>query len=173
MSAHASARTADIPPGPTLRERSRSKSTRAGGSDLARASSSEVDQAAGLAPLLTYVALDIPWVDEAADDDVDGILFGALRVGSQLWGLGELSPNGELAASVWRARIATAAGRKVKRALEVAAQHIRPQADTSVWRQAMRVAGLRSHARWSSSPCPIPRSPCAGARELRSRAQPL
>ena len=68
---------------------------------------SEVDQAAALARLLTYVALDIPWVEEAAGDDVDGILFGALRVGSELWGQGELSPNGEVAASAWRARIAT------------------------------------------------------------------
>jgi len=105
---------------------------------------SEVDQAAGLARLLTYVALDIPWVEEATGDDVDGILFGALRVGSELWGQGELSPNAEVAASAWRPSIATAASRKVKRALEETAQRIRPQADTSAWRQAMRVAGLRA-----------------------------
>jgi hypothetical protein len=37
MSPRASARSAEIPPGPTLRERSTSKSTRAGGSDLTRA----------------------------------------------------------------------------------------------------------------------------------------
>jgi hypothetical protein len=105
---------------------------------------SEVEQAAGFARLLTYVALDIPWVEEAAGDDVDGILFGALRIGSELWGQGELSPNAEIAASAWRGRIAKAAGRKVKRALEETAQRIRPQADTSAWRQAMRVAGLRA-----------------------------
>ena len=105
---------------------------------------SEVDQAAGLAHLLTYVALDIPWVEEATGDDVDGILFGALRVGSELWGQGELSPNAEVAASAWRPSIATTASRKIKRALEETAQRIRPQADTSAWRQAMRVAGLRA-----------------------------
>jgi hypothetical protein len=64
--------------------------------------------------------------------------------GSELWGQGELSPSAELAASAWRGRIAKASGRKVKRALEETAGHIRPQADTTAWRQAMRVAGLRA-----------------------------
>ena len=104
----------------------------------------EVEQAAGLARLLTYVALDIPWVEEVTGDDVDGILYGALRTGSEFWGQGELSPNAEMAASAWRARIAKAASRKVKRALEEIAQRVRPQSDTSVWRQTMRVAGLRA-----------------------------
>ncbi len=104
----------------------------------------EIDQAADLARLLTYVALGVPWVEETAADDVDGILFGALRAGSELWGQGELSSNAEMAASAWRARIAKAAGRKIKRALEEAAQRTRAQADTSAWRQAIRVAGLRA-----------------------------
>ena len=104
----------------------------------------EVEQAASLARLLTYVALDIPWIEEVSGDDVDGILYGGLRAGSELWGKGELSPNAEVAASAWRARIAKAAGRKVKRALEEIAQRVRPQADTAVWRQAMRSAGLRA-----------------------------
>ncbi len=105
---------------------------------------SEVEQAACLAQLLTYVALDIPWVEEVADDDVDGILYGALRAGSELWGRGELAQGAEIAASAWRARMAKAVHRKVKRALEETAQRIRPQADTTAWRQAMRVAGLRA-----------------------------
>jgi cellulose synthase operon protein C len=105
---------------------------------------SEVEQAADLARLLTYVALDIPWAEDAPAEDVDGILFGALRAGSDLWGNGELSPNAEMAASAWRVRIAKAAGRKVKRALEETATRIRPQADTTAWRQAMRITGLRT-----------------------------
>jgi Tfp pilus assembly protein PilF len=105
---------------------------------------SEVEQAAGLARLLTYVALDIPWLEEVTGKDADGILYGALRTGSELWGQGELSPNAEKAASAWRGRLSKAASRKVKRALEESAARVRPQADTTVWRQAMRVAGLRA-----------------------------
>jgi tetratricopeptide (TPR) repeat protein len=105
---------------------------------------SEVEQAAGLARLLAYVALDIPWLEEISGDDVDGILYGGLRAGSDLWGQGELSPSAELAASAWRGRIAKAAGRKIRRALEESAQRIRPQSDTTAWRQAMHSAGLRA-----------------------------
>jgi hypothetical protein len=105
---------------------------------------SEVEQAAGLARLLTYVALDISWLEEVTGDDADGMLYGALRTGSELWGQGELSASAELAASAWRGRITKAASRKVKRALEETAGRIRPQADTTAWRQAMRVAGLRA-----------------------------
>ena len=105
---------------------------------------SEVEQAAGLARLLAYVALDVPWVEEVTSDDVDGILYGGLRTGSELWGQGELSQSAETAASSWRARIAKTAGRRVKRALEEIAQRVRPQSDTTAWRQAMRTAGLRA-----------------------------
>jgi len=105
---------------------------------------SDVEQAAGLARLLTYVALDIPWLEEVTGDDADGILYGAMRTGSELWGQGELSSNAERAASAWRGRMAKAASRKVKRALEETAGRVRAQADTTAWRQAMRVAGLRA-----------------------------
>jgi hypothetical protein len=40
--------------------------------------------------------------------------------------------------------MAKAASRKVKRALEETAARVRPQADTTAWRQAMRVASLRA-----------------------------
>jgi hypothetical protein len=40
--------------------------------------------------------------------------------------------------------MAKAASRKVKRALEETAARVRPQADTTAWRQTMRVAGLRA-----------------------------
>jgi tetratricopeptide (TPR) repeat protein len=105
---------------------------------------SEIEQAAGLARLLSYVALDIPWAENASAEDVDGILFGALRAGSDLWGNSELAPDAEMAASAWRVRIAKAAGRKLKRALEETATRIRPQTDTTAWRQAMRITGLRA-----------------------------
>ena len=105
---------------------------------------SEIEQAAGLARLFTYVALDISWAEDAPAEDVDGILFGALRSGSDLWGQGEISPDAERAASAWRVRFAKAAGRKVKRMLEETAPRIRPQADTTAWRQAMRITGLRA-----------------------------
>ena len=105
---------------------------------------SESDQAATFARLLIQIALDIPWVEALPASDVDGILFGAMRVGLELWGQGELSPSAEKRAGSWRQRIAKAAGRKVKRALEESAQRVHPQADTSAWREAIRVAGLRA-----------------------------
>jgi hypothetical protein len=49
-----------------------------------------------------------------------------------------------MAASAWRGRIAKVAGRKVKRALEETALRIRPQADTTAWRQAISITGLRA-----------------------------
>ena len=104
----------------------------------------EVDQAAELARLLTYVALDIPWVEEASAENVDGILFGALRAGSEFWGQGELSPSADMSAGQWRPRITKNVGRRIKRSLEETAQRIRAQADTSLWRQAVRVTSLRA-----------------------------
>ncbi|MBN2576381.1 MAG: hypothetical protein JXP73_17600 [Deltaproteobacteria bacterium] len=104
----------------------------------------EIEQAAMLAHLLTYVALGIPWVEEIPANDLDGILFGALRVGMDLWGQGEISPEAETAANSWRQRIAKAAGRKGKRALEDSARRLRPQPDTSAWREAVRIASLRA-----------------------------
>jgi hypothetical protein len=37
---------------------------------------SEVEQVAGLAPLLAYVAFDIPWIEELSGDDTDRVLYG-------------------------------------------------------------------------------------------------
>jgi len=104
----------------------------------------EVEQAAELARLLTYVALDIPWVAGATPEQVDGILLGALRSVSELWGQGELSSDADMNAGQWRPRIVKGVGRRVKRILEDAAQKLRAQPDTSSWRQAMRVASLRA-----------------------------
>jgi hypothetical protein len=107
----------------------------------------EVEQTATLARLLTYVALDIPWVEELPASDVDGILFGALRVGLNLWGQGELSPSAEMNVGQWRQRMVKAvkaASRKVRRALEESAQRLHAPADSSLWRDAMRITGLRA-----------------------------
>jgi hypothetical protein len=104
----------------------------------------EIEQAATLARLLTYVALGIPWALELSDDDTDGVLYGGLRAGLDLWGKGELSPSAEMNAAKWRPRLAKTASRKVKRALEESAQRIRPQPDTSAWRDAVRILALRA-----------------------------
>jgi hypothetical protein len=104
----------------------------------------EIDQATELARLLAYVALDIPWIDDATPENVDGILFGALRVGSEFWGQGEISPDADMNAGLWRTRIVKGIGRKLKRSLEEAAQRVRPQGDTSLWRQAIRSASVRA-----------------------------
>ena len=103
----------------------------------------EAEQAATLARLLTYLALDIPWLEELPVGDTDGILFGGLRVGSDLWGQGELSPSAETSAGLWRRRLSKV-GRRTKRALEESAQRLRAPADSQAWREAMRIAGLRA-----------------------------
>jgi hypothetical protein len=104
----------------------------------------ETDQAAPIARLLALVALDIPWIEEVPADDVDGILFGGLRSGFELWAQGELSPNVEMSAGAWRVRIAKVAGRKLRRSLDEMAQRIKSQSGTLAWRQAMRIASLRA-----------------------------
>ncbi len=104
----------------------------------------ELEQAAELARLLAYVALDIAWAGDATPENVDGILFASLRIGSDLWGQGELSPDADTSAGLWRARIAKSIGRKLKRSLEEAAQKVRPQPDSSSWRQAVRSASIRA-----------------------------
>ena len=104
----------------------------------------EVEQAAAMARLFAYLTLDIPWAEELPAADTDGILFGAMRVGVELWGQGEMSPSAETAAGIWRQRVAKAASRKVKRALEESSQRVRAQPDTSAWRNAMCIIGLRA-----------------------------
>jgi cellulose synthase operon protein C len=104
----------------------------------------EREQAAILARLLCYVALDVPWLEELSVGETDGVLFGGLRAGMELWGHGELSPSAEKSASAWRPRIAKLAGRKLKRTLDESGRRIRAQADTSAWRQAVRIAALRA-----------------------------
>ena len=105
---------------------------------------SEVEQAAALARLLAYVALDVPWLDDVSDEDADGILFGGLRTVSEFWGRGELSSAAESAVASWRPRLTKAASRKVKRGLEDLATRLRPQTEASTWARAVRAAGLKA-----------------------------
>jgi hypothetical protein len=104
----------------------------------------ENEQIASLTHLLAYIALDIPWVEELPADDVDGLLFGALRTSFELWGQGELSPSAELAAKTWKPRLAKTIGRKARRTLDDYVQRVPSQSDTSVWRQAMKIVALRA-----------------------------
>ncbi len=103
----------------------------------------EAEQTAGLARLLTYVALEVPWIEELPADDIDGLLFGALQVGRESWGQGQMSPRAEASADAWRPRVQRAAGRKLKRTLEELATRVPAQADTQSWQFAVRMAGFR------------------------------
>jgi hypothetical protein len=104
----------------------------------------EAEQAVTITRLLLLIALDIPWAEDLPASDVDGVIIGGLRAGMDLWGQGELSPAAETSAAAWQKRIAKAAGRRTKRALDESAQRLRPQADTAGWREAVRVLGLRA-----------------------------
>jgi hypothetical protein len=104
----------------------------------------EIGQAAALARLFTYVALGVPWVESLAPDDLDGVLFGALRAGSSLWGQGEVAADIEPNVARWKARLGKSAGRRLKRSLDELAQRTRPQATTLAFRQSLRTASLRA-----------------------------
>lgn len=104
----------------------------------------EVDQAAALARLLTFVALEVPWIDSVSGEDTDGLLFGGVRTVDESWGQGQLSPSAEKAASAWRSRLAKVVSRKVRRGLEDQLTQLRPQTDTSDFRQAVRAAALKA-----------------------------
>jgi hypothetical protein len=101
------------------------------------------EQVAGFARLLAYVAMAVPWLDEVAQDDLDGILFGSLHVARPGWDGGGLSHARDAMASMWKPRIARAIGRKTKRLLEELADEARLDLDPSLWRQALRLASWR------------------------------
>jgi tetratricopeptide (TPR) repeat protein len=131
---------------------------------------SEVEQAATLARLLTYVALDVPWLDDVSNEDAEGLLFGGLRAVSEFWGRGELSSAAESAAASWRPRIAKAASRKVKRGLEDLAARLRPQTDALPWGQAVRAAGLKAAYVTSGDLSATLRQTIGADPDLRARA---
>jgi tetratricopeptide (TPR) repeat protein len=131
----------------------------------------EVEQVAALARLLTYVALDVPWLDGVSPGDAEGILVAGLRTVSELWGKGELSAAEESAAASWRPRIAKAASRKVKRGLEDLAARLRPPLDAVAWGQAVRAAGLKAAYVTSGDLAATLRQTIGSDPDLRGRAR--
>ena len=104
---------------------------------------SENEQAAGICRLLVYIALSLPWLEELSNTDLDGLLFGALRVGDATWKVGHLSAASEANAEVWRPRIAKVAGRRHKRGFEEIAERAQRYADPNTFRQTIRAAAMR------------------------------
>jgi hypothetical protein len=103
------------------------------------------EQAAGIGRLLSYLALDVPWLDDLGADDLHGWLYGAMRVGDEAWQRGQLSPAQEGNAEIWRGRIAKVVGRKQKRALEeIAARHSGEVSPPEAFRGAVRAASMRA-----------------------------
>jgi tetratricopeptide (TPR) repeat protein len=105
---------------------------------------SENEQAVGLARIMVYLALEIPWVEEVRVEDLDGLLLGAFRAGAEGWQGGMLAPARAANADVWRSRILRSAGRKLKRALEDAARRAKSNFDAKAWRQALRLGSFRA-----------------------------
>jgi tetratricopeptide (TPR) repeat protein len=104
----------------------------------------ENEQAAGIARLLVSIALDVPWIEDTTPEDLEGLLFGALRVGNESFGAGRLAAGADANAEIWRPRIAKAAGRKQKRALEELVQRVGAVAEPQTFRQSVRTAGARA-----------------------------
>jgi tetratricopeptide (TPR) repeat protein len=102
------------------------------------------EQAAGIGRLLAYLALDTAWIEELGAGDLQGWLFGALRVGDENWKSGKLSPEQESDAEAWRARIAKVTGRKQKRALEDLATRIAEPIEPELMRIAVRTGSMRA-----------------------------
>ena len=102
------------------------------------------EQAAGIARLLTFVALGVPWIDQVSAGDLDGLILGALSVGRPGWDAGGLPADREQAASQWRPRIAKATSRKHRRALDDLAEEASLDLDVEAWRAAVRAAAWRS-----------------------------
>jgi tetratricopeptide (TPR) repeat protein len=104
---------------------------------------SENEQAVGVCRLLVYIALNLPWLEELSNADLDGLLFGSLRVGDENWNVGQLSAASEANAEVWRPRIAKVAGRRHKRGFEEIAQRASRYSDPQNFRQTIRLAAMR------------------------------
>jgi len=102
------------------------------------------EQAAGIARLLTLVALGVPWIDQVSAGDLDGLILGALHVGRPGWDAGGLPADRAQAASQWRPRIAKATSRKHRRALDDLAEEASLDLDVEAWRAAVRAATWRS-----------------------------
>jgi tetratricopeptide (TPR) repeat protein len=104
----------------------------------------ENEQAAGIARLLVYLALNVPWIEEVGPEDLEGLLLGSLRVGNEDFAAGRLAAGPEANAELWRPRIAKAAGRKQKRALEELVARVDKFADPQTFRMSVRAAAARA-----------------------------
>jgi hypothetical protein len=108
------------------------------------ASLPENEQAVGLARMLFYLALEIPWIEEVSPEDLDGLILGALRAGTDGWLQGMLAPARDANVENWRSRIGRAVGRKLKRVLEDNAQRARSDFDGKAWHHALRLGSFRA-----------------------------
>jgi hypothetical protein len=104
----------------------------------------ENEQAVGLARMLFYLALEIPWIEEVSREDLDGLILGALRTGTEGWLQGMLAPARDANVENWRSRIGRAVGRKLKRVLEDNAQRARSDFDGKAWHHALRLGSFRA-----------------------------
>ena len=104
---------------------------------------SENEQAVGICRLLVYVALNLPWLEELSNSDLDGVLFGALRAGDESWNVGQLSAASEAIAELWRPRVVKVAGRRHKRGFEEIAGRAHRYTDPQTFRQTIRLASMR------------------------------
>jgi cellulose synthase operon protein C len=104
---------------------------------------SENEQAVGICRLLVYIALNLPWLEELSNSDLDGLLFGALRAGDESWNVGQLSAASEASAELWRPRIIKVAGRRHKRGFEEIAGRAQRYTDPQNFRQTIRLASMR------------------------------
>jgi tetratricopeptide (TPR) repeat protein len=102
------------------------------------------EQAAGIGRLLAYLALECAWIEDLGAGDLQGWLFGALRVGDENWQKGKLTAEQESDAETWRARLAKVSGRKQKRALEDLAARATDVVEPEVLRIAVRTASIRA-----------------------------
>jgi hypothetical protein len=105
---------------------------------------SENEQAAGICRLLVYLALNLPWLEELSNADLEGVFFGAMRVGNESWQMGQLSAAAETGAEVWKPRVAKVAARRHKRGFEEIAGRAQRYVDPQTFRQTIRFAAMRA-----------------------------
>jgi len=101
------------------------------------------EQAAGIGRLLVYIALNVSWLEDLGAGDLEGLLFGAMRVGQDGWQKRALAAGADGNAELWRPRIAKIVGRKHKRLLEEIAARATAYVEPESFRFAVRRASMR------------------------------
>src|SRR4030095_614667 len=102
------------------------------------------EQAAGSGRLLIYIVLTVPGLEDLGSGDLEGLLFGAMRVGQDGWQERVLAAGPSGNAELWRPRIAKIVGRKHKRLLEEIAARANSYVDPESFRFAVRRGAARS-----------------------------